>query len=585
MKHFSTLKKYFFLYKKPILIGILFVILSNIFKVISAPLIRNTIREINEYLSVNQHTDINNFYPILLKFLGLYGLFAMLSALFTFLMRQTIIVVSRKIEYDLKNELFHQYQKLDLSFYKRNNTGDLMSRITEDVGRVREFVGPTVMYTANLLAMFAICIPIMFMIHWKLAIISLLPLPILSVSIYLINNTINKNSLVLQQKLAKLNSIAQEVYSGIRIVKSFVKEKTFQENFEQEAETYKNQAIKIGKINAFYQPFFVGVVNLSILIIVFFGGKYVLSNEIKIENLVEFVFYINFLTWPVSALGWVATMTQRAAASMERINEFLSIQPAIMPGRGIQHKIKGEIEFAHVSLTYADTGIKAIEDISFKIPSGEKWAIIGKTGSGKSTIAEMLTAIYTPTAGSIYIDGIDYLQIEAGNYRSQIGYVPQDVFLFSDTIFNNIAFGIQHPTLEQVKAAAAMANIDEEIEKFPNGYQTIIGERGVTLSGGQKQRISIARAILLNPTIMVLDDCLSAVDVTTENKIVAALNQLFQNRSSITITHRIFNQLNFNNILVLDEGKIVEEGTHESLMACNGLYAALYYKQIKETVQ
>ena len=409
-------------------------------------------------------------------------------------------------------------------------------------------------------------------------------MPILSISIYLINNTINKNSLILQQKLAKLNSIAQEVFSGIRIVKSFVKEKTFQENFTIEAEAYKEQAIKIGRINAFYQPFFVGIVSLSILIIVYFGGEFVLKKEINIEHLVEFIFYINFLTWPVSALGWVATMTQRAAASMERINDFLNLKPAIIPGHGIPHKIQGNIVFDKVSLVYEDTGIRALDNISFNIPQGEKWAIIGRTGSGKSTIAELITAIYKPTEGKILIDNTDYTEFEVGQYRSQIGYVPQDVFLFSDTIFNNISFGVEQASLEKVKEAAKQAGIDEEIQKLPKGYDTVIGERGVTLSGGQKQRISIARAILLRPSIIVLDDCLSAVDVTTENLIVEALNHLFKNRTSITITHRIFNQLNFDHILVLDEGRIIESGTHEYLLGLNGMYTQLYHKQVKEAV-
>lgn len=587
MKHLFTLKKYFYRHRFLLALGMAFTITANFFKVYSIPLIEQVINNIKTALANRPNNQESLFksevYEILTTFLIFYLGFSILSGLLTFMMRQTIIVVSRKIEYDLKKEIFAQYQRLDLAFFKQNKTGDLMSRITEDVSRVREFAGPALMYSVNLISMIFICTHLMYSQHKMLTVIALIPLPILSIVIYLIEDYINKNAKILQEKLSKLTSIAQEVYSGIRVVKGFVQEKTFYKIFDDEANAYKAQAIKIARIDSFYSIIWTGIISLSTIVTVYYSNKFLIKDEINAAQIISFVMYVNLLSFPITALGWVATMTQRGDASMQRINEFLQIKSTLQNSGAAISIPSGRIQFEGVSFTYPETGIKALDKVSFDIPAGQSWAIVGKTGCGKSTLAELMMRLYDPNEGKILIDGQAIAQFEIGQYRQQIGYVPQDVFLFSDTVANNIGFGAKEYNLNAIKNAAEKASISHEIEGFPNQYETVVGERGVTLSGGQKQRISIARAFMIEPKILILDDCLSAVDVTTEQRIVQNLKDVFENKTTITITHRIFSNFQFDNILVMKDGAIAEQGSHEALLDLNGIYSELYALQENKT--
>ena len=505
---------------------------------------------------------------------------ALLRGLLMFLMRQTIIVMSRHIEYDQKNEIFQHYQVLDTNFYKTHSTGDMMNRITEDVSRVRSYTGPAIMYLINLITLIAFCVINMVRKDPVLTLYVLAPLPILAVTIYIVNQIIYKKSEKIQSLLSDLTTNAQESYSGIRVIKSFVQEKAMLGFFTKNSEDYKNNAIGLAKVESIYFPSMALMIGLSTLVTILIGGIQALHDPLKVGVIVEFVIYINMLQFPVSAIGWVASMIQRASASQKRLNEFLHTAPSIVDNGSLLQKVKGDIIFDKANFVYPHTGIQAIKDFSLQIKKGEKVLILGKTGSGKSTIAQLLLRFYNLTSGKITIGGEDIRSYSLKSLHEQISYVPQDVFLFSDTVANNISFGLNSGFHhEQILKAARQASVDDEIRRFAAGYETMVGERGVTLSGGQKQRLSIARGLIKQPEIVVFDDCLSAVDTSTENTILSNLYQYLQHKTAIIITHRIFTQLRFDKIVIVEDGRITEQGTHESLMLQNGYYAELYKMQ------
>lgn len=511
-------------------------------------------------------------------------LLAVLRGILMFFMRQTIIVMSRHIEYDQKNEIYNHYQLLDTSFYKTHSTGDLMSRMTEDVSRVRMYTGPAVMYLINLVSLIAFCVINMLRKDAMLTLYVLAPLPILAITIYIVNSIINKKSEKIQALLSDLTTNAQESYSGIRVIKSFVQEKAMMGFFQRNSESYKKNAISLAKVEAIYFPSMALMIGLSTLVTIFIGGIQALQDPGKVGLVVEFVIYINMLTFPVSAIGWTASMIQRAAASQKRLNEFLLTKPTIQDiATNKVQQVSGTIEFKNVSFTYPHTGIKAIQEFNLSIGKGEKVLILGKTGSGKSTLAQLLLRFYDPSKGSIRIGGHAIQEIPLHTLRSQISYVQQDIFLFSDSVKDNISFGLKEPaSLEIVERAAGFSSVHKEILGFSKGYDTMIGERGVTLSGGQKQRISIARALIKEPEIIIFDDCLSAVDAKTEFEIINNLYQYLHDKTAIIITHRIFSTFRFDKILVLENGTLSEAGTHDELMEKNGYYAELYRLQLTE---
>ena len=588
MKHLAYLNKYFFRYKWRISAGIFFVVCANALSAYNpiitkhaVDLLANNLKLVvgsqqkRELLSGQLGTQILFLF---LKYLGV----AMLAGAFTFAMRQTIIVVSRLIEFDLKNDIYDHYQQLDLAFYRRNNTGDLMSRITEDVSRVRMYCGPAIMYSVNLFFTIAFAITSMLIMNPTLTMWALIPLPILSVIIYFVNELVEKASTRIQAKLSDMTTDAQETYSGIRVVQAYVREKEMMKHFAEESEEYKQRQISMAKIDAIYFPSMTFLIGCSIIIVVFVGGLQVAAGKLSPGGLAAFLTYTNMLMWPVSSLGWVASMIQRAIASQKRINEFLEYKSEITDAPGIEKEIKGEVVFDHVSFTYPDTGIKALADVSFKVEAGQRLAIIGRTGSGKSTIADLMMRMYDPTSGKILVDGINIKDRQLGSYRRQIGFVPQDIFLFSESITENIGFGLPEIHKETAQRYAAYASIGAEIERFPEGYETVVGERGVTLSGGQKQRISIARALVKQPNILLLDDCLSAVDTATEKQIQQNLDEVLAGKTAVIITHRIFALMRFDNIIVLEDGKIAEQGTHTELLQKGGVYAEIYERQLSE---
>lgn len=593
MKELAYLNKFFFKYRWKLLPGVVFVIISNFFAVLPAQIIRVAFDLVTENIALYRLFNGFDRQELILKIFGTCLLFfgtlvlvlALIRGLFLFFMRQTIILTSRHIEYDLKNEIYHHYQKLSLAFYRRNNTGDLMNRVTEDVSRVRMYVGPAIMYTINTILLFILIIIAMVNVNLKLAIYSLLPLPFLAITIYFVNSIINSKSEKIQQRLSSLSSFVQETFSGIRVVKSYVKEDSIRKGFANESEQYKNESMALVKVQAFFFPIMLLMVGLSTIITIYIGGLEVMDGKISAGNIAEFIVYVNQLTFPVTALGWVTTLIQRAAASQKRINEFLKTTPEIVNPNPKPLQVNGDIRFENVCFTYPDTGIEALKNISFDIKKGELLAIIGRTGSGKSTIANLVMRMYDVDAGTIKIDGSDLKYLNLESYRSQTGLVPQEVFLFSDTIARNIAFGQDHLDMSLVEQAAKNAAVYGNIMEFEQQFQTYIGERGITLSGGQKQRISIARAIIKSPQILIFDDCLSAVDTKTEEEILRNLGKLMNGKTSILIAHRVSTIKNADKIIVLDLGEIVEQGTHSILMDKKGVYFDLYEQQLLEEQQ
>lgn len=587
MKSLWRINKYLYKYKGLLLLGIVFTVISNIFVIIPAQLVRLAIDYVVESFSLYRPLAKGGLgesaQEIFLEFVFVLGMLILVMALlrgfFLFLIRQTIIIMSRKIEYDMKNEIFEHYQKLPLSFYRKNSTGDLMARITEDVGRVRMYLGPAIMYGLNVLILFPLVIWYMVTVNLELTLYSLLPLPVLSLSIYYVNNLINERSEKIQRSLSELSTFVQEAFSGIRVLKAFVRESDSVNNFAEASEDYKLKSIHLTRVNALFFPIIMALVGISTIITVYVGGIQVINGEIGYGVIAEFILYVNMLAWPVTSLGWVTSIMQRAAASQTRINEFMDETNDIVSTENLQTEIKGTVKVENMSFVYPDSGIQALDNISFEIKEGETLGIIGTTGSGKSTIANLLMRMYDPSSGNIKIDGKPIDAFDISNLRRQMGYVPQDVFLFSDSIGNNIAFGIDKADPKIIEKAAIDADVFQNIIEFPKGFETMLGERGITLSGGQKQRVSIARAIAKEPKILILDDCLSAVDTKTENVILNALKSIMENRTSIIISHRVSSAKLADQIIVLHDGKIIERGNHESLMGQKGVYAELYEKQ------
>ena len=585
------------------MLGFVFVVLTNYFRILAPQLtgyVVNTVVQSIQSPNINEidikkseknydfavrqvisKFDENTGNKILYAAIALFVI-AIISGLFMFLMRQTIIVMSRHIEYDQKNEIFTHYQKLDTNFYKTHSTGDLMNRIADDVSKVRMYTGPAIMYFINLAAVLVFSIFFMIKASPKLTLVALAPLPVLAVSIYLVNTIINRKSERIQSLLSDLTTNAQESYSGIRVIKSFVQEKAMLGFFKKNSEAYRDNALSLAKTEAIYFPSMALLIGLSTLITIMVGSLDVVNNVegASVGRIAEFVMYIQMLTFPVSAIGWTASMTQRAATSQKRINEFLHTEPSIKnETEAVKPDLQGNISINNVDFIYPHTGIRALKDFSLQINKGEKIAIVGRTGSGKSTLAQLLLHMYEPQKGIITYDGIPINKIDISTLRSQISYVPQDIFLFSETVSNNIRFGHNDAATDMVTKAAKQASIHNEIEKFRQGYNTMVGERGVTLSGGQKQRISIARALIKDPRIVIFDDCLSAVDARTEKEIIGNLYQFLDDKTAIIITHRIFSLFNFDKIIVIDEGKIVEQGNHSQLLELNGYYADMYNRQ------
>jgi ATP-binding cassette subfamily B protein len=590
VKHLAYLNKYLLKYKYHLLLGTVFIIISNLFAIVPAQVVRYSFDLVKEtidlYFLYDTYAARQELVNVFARSILFYGvvilLMALLKGIFLFLMRQTIIVMSRLIEFDLKNEIYIHYQSLPLSFYRKNNTGDLMARISEDVSRVRMYLGPAIMYGLNLVVLFVLVISYMLSVNVKLTLYVLLPLPFLSISIYFVNTLINKRSEEIQRSLSGLSTFVQEAFSGIRVLKSFVQEKRFAENFAVESNHYKDKSLKLTNVNALFFPLIMALVGLSTILTVFVGGREVIAGTLSAGNIAEFIIYVYLLTWPVASLGWTTSMVQRAAASQERINEFLNTESDIVSEKNISRAMEGSIHFDQVRFVYPDSGIVALHDVSFEVKSGESIAILGTTGSGKSTVANLLCRMYDVTSGKITIDGQNIKDYQISSLRRQIGYVPQDVFLFSDTIRNNIIFGLDtNFPEEKIIQAAKDADLYENVIRFPDGFQTKLGERGITLSGGQKQRVSIARAIVRDPRILIMDDSLSAVDTKTENAILNSLKRIMINRTTIIISHRVSSAKLADRIIVLDDGRIVEHGNHETLLERNGVYKELYEKQLQ----
>lgn len=589
MKELSHLNKYLLKYKYHLILGLVFIVISNIFQILPAQFVRYALDLVIDNLKVYrifEGTMIQEIYHAVIRSsVVIYGLIilgmALLRGFFLFLVRQTIIVMSRHIEYDLKNEIYAHYQTLPLSFYRRNNTGDLLARISEDVSKVRMYIGPAIMYGLNLFTLFFMLIPIMLSINTRLTLYALIPLPFLSFSIYFVHSLINRRSEEIQRSLSGLSTFVQEAFSGIRVIKSFAREKESIHDFSEASDEYKEKSLRLTRVNAMFFPLILFLIGLSIILTVFIGGAEVIYGTLSFGNIAEFIIYINMLTWPVTSLGWITSIIQRAAASQKRINEFLGEKNTILSDRQLKEPIRGKIVFENVSFKYPDTGIQALKNISLEVNPGETLAIIGSTGSGKSTVANLLTRLFDASEGRILVDGRDIHDYDIQHLRSHIGYVPQDVFLFSDSIDNNIAFGSQDVEREKILQAAIDADLHSNIVDLPNGFETILGERGITLSGGQKQRLSIARALVRDPAILILDDCLSAVDTKTENTILTNLKKVMDARTSIIISHRVSSAKLADHILVLDDGAVVEMGNHETLMAANGVYKELYEKQLQ----
>lgn len=591
MKELKYLNKYLLKYKWHLAFGTLFIIISNIFQIVPAQLVRHALDLVADNYRIYKtmdHTSVQEkffsaFAHGILIFAGLILIMAFLRGLFLYFVRQTLIVMSRLVEYDLKNEIFAHYQSLPLSFYRRNNTGDLMNRISEDVGRVRMYLGPAIMYGITLVTLFVMVIPIMFRINTELTWYALSPLPLLSLSIFFVNNKIEKRSEEIQARQSRLSTFVQEAFSGIRVLKSFNRENESIEKFGEESESYRQHSLKLTRVQALFYPLIMGLIGLSTILTVYAGSVGVIRGDLTFGNIAEFIIYVNLLTWPVTSLGWTTSLVQRAEASQKRINEFLQTKTDIVSEKNLERPIQGKIEFKNVSFTYPDTGIRALHNVSFVINPGESMAIIGSTGSGKSTVSNLVSRLYDIQEGEILIDDIPIAHYNLTSLRKQIGYVPQDVFLFSDSIFNNISFGMKASLDEDEKVlqAARDADVYDNIINFPKGFATRVGERGITLSGGQKQRVSIARAIVRQPKILMLDDALSAVDTKTEHNILNSMKRIMEGRTSIIISHRVSSAKLANKIIVLEDGQIVEQGTHDSLLQARGVYCELYERQGK----
>jgi ATP-binding cassette subfamily B multidrug efflux pump len=588
LKALKYLNQYLLKYKWYLILGIIFTVISNLFGIIPAQLVRYALDLVIDTLDIyylfSGSVLQNKMYDIFAFSILLYGLLilamALLKGIFLFLVRQTIIVMSRHIEFDLKNDVYQHYQTLPTSFFRQHSTGDLMARISEDVSNVRIYVGPALMYGINLIVLFILVISYMLTVNVKLTFYVLLPLPLLSISVYIVNSMIMKRSQEIQKQLSGLSTYVQEAFSGIRVIKSFVQEKHSFTNFKNEAEDFKNKSLKLTKVDSFFFPIILLLIGLSNILIIYVGGKEIINGNLTPGNITEFILYVNMLTWPVMALGWTTSQIQRAASSQQRINEFLDVKTTLVSEKNIVHPLDGSITFKNINFIYPDSGIQALENFDLTVKKGETVAILGTTGSGKSTLAHLICRLYDPTEGEILIDNLPLKDYNIQEYRRQIGYVPQDVFLFSDSIENNVRFGTTDMPFERIEQAVKDADLYNNIKNFSLGYGTMLGERGITLSGGQKQRLSIARAIARDPKILILDDCLSAVDTNTENIILNNLKRIMDQRTSIIISHRVSSAKLADRIVVLDDGKIIEQGTHQELINKNGSYKELYDKQL-----
>ena len=581
MKELQYLNKYFIKYKFRFLLGIIITIVAQIFALFTPKLISKSFKAIEDFHKNNLSSEIiktqliENIFWIIST--------ALIAGVLTFLMRQTLIVMSRHVEFDLKNEVFRHYEVLDQNFYKRNRTGDLMNRISEDVAKVRQYVGPAVMYTINTFIRFSVVIIYMYNESKILTLYTILPLPILAFIIFKLSQEINKRSTIFQQYLSKVSSFTQEIFSGIRVVKAYALENQYQNSLDDLAKESKSKSMSLAGVQSLFGPLMIALIGVSNLTVIYFGGMMYIDGTIKsIGTIAEFIMYVNMLTWPVASIGWVSSLVQEAEASQKRINEFLKIEPEIKNKTTEKTNIQGNIEFRNVSFTYEDTEITALQNISFTVKKGETLAILGKTGSGKSSILSLITRMYDIKEGTITIDGKKIDEVNLNDLRNSIGIVPQDAFLFSDTIKNNIKFGKENATDDEVITAAKKAVVHDNIVNFSKQYETILGERGITLSGGQKQRVSIARAIIKNPEILLLDDCLSAVDTETEEQILNNLLEISKYKTTIIVSHRVSSVKNADKIIIIDEGQIIQEGTHNQLVNQGGYYAELYAKQLSE---
>ncbi|NGY38194.1 ABC transporter ATP-binding protein [Flavobacterium sp. XN-5] len=582
MKELLYLNKYFVKYKYRFLLGIAFTIIAQIFMLFTPKLISSSFKAIEEFAkdssipsSVIREELLSNILLIIAT--------TIIAGFLTFLMRQTLIVMSRHIEFDLKNEVFRQYENLSQNFYKKNRTGDLMNRISEDVSKVRMYVGPAVMYSINTLIRFTIVTIYMYNVSPLLTLYTILPLPILSYGIFKLSTEINKRSTVFQQYLSKVSSFSQEIFSGIRVIKAYSLEEQHQSNMVLLAKESKSKSLNLAKVQSLFGPLMLALIGISNLVVIYFGGLMYIDGTIKsIGTIAEFILYVNMLTWPVASLGWISSMVQEAEASQKRLNEFLKIEPEIKNSNPKHSIINGSISFENVSYTYEDTNITALKDISFTVKKGETLAILGKTGSGKSTILSLISRLYDATDGKVKIDNQEISILNLNDLRNSIGIVPQDAFLFSDSIKNNIKFGKEDATDEEVQTAAKSAVVHDNIMGFNKKYDTVLGERGITLSGGQKQRVSIARAIIKNPPILLFDDCLSAVDTETEETILNNLNTICKDKTTIIVSHRVSSAKNAHKIIIIEDGKIIQQGSHNQLVNQEGYYASLYLKQLSE---
>ena len=576
MKHLKYLNKFLWKYKATLLLGLVFIVLTNIFAIYPAEFVRNALDSLIEKLNNQENENIS---LVLLIYGGLIVLFAILKGIFLYMTRQTIIVMSRKIEFDLKNEVFDHYQKLSIGFYKINKTGDLMNRITEDITKVRMYLGPAIMYSINLSVLFSLVIYKMFAVSKILSIFVLFPLPLLAISVYFVSNRINKKSERVQAQLSTVTSISQESFSGIRIIKSFTNEENTLKVFFNSCKEYTNRQIELIKIEAMFIPLIITLIGISTVLTIYIGGLEVFKGNITTGNIAEFIIYVNMLAWPVASVGWVTSLIQRASASQERINEFLKNVPEIKNTNEVKTNLNSDIIFNRVSLVYSDTNIRALDNVNFKILNNKQIGIFGKTGSGKTSIVNLICRLYDVSSGNIQINDINLKNIDLNHLRSSIGYVPQDGYLFSGTIRENIGFSSNNINNNEIEIAAKKAEMIDEINSFPDKFETVIGERGVQLSGGQRQRLAIARVFYKKPEIYIFDDCLSAVDANKEQKILENLKKETNSKTTIIISHRISTLEKSDNIIVMDEGKIIEEGTHSELLSNDSFYSQIHVNQ------